>query len=147
MSTRTAKWRELSAMPTSSRGLLGIMKMCSLCRLCGVDRALCPAWPGQVRLTPSDPRNYRIAESPNRRGAHFDRIANREALPNDSARFDQPCSSQALFWGPRSMRARSRPCGHALRSRFRGRDAGPGPKQRAGSERRQRCGPCPCGAA
>ena len=44
-----------------------------------------------VRLIPSNPRNYRIAESPNRRGAHFDRIANREALLRDSARFGQPC--------------------------------------------------------
>ena len=61
--TQTAKWRQLSAMPTSSRCLLGIMKMCSLCRLCGVAPALCPAWPGQVRLTTCDPRNYRIAES------------------------------------------------------------------------------------
>ena len=46
--------------------------------------------PGLVRLTPFNSRNYRIAESPNRRGAHFDRIANREALPRDSARFGQP---------------------------------------------------------
>ena len=74
-------------MLTSSRGLLEIMKMC---RLCGVAPALCPAWPGPVRLTPSNPMNYRIAESPNRRGAHFDRIANGEALPRDSARFGQP---------------------------------------------------------
>ena len=80
-------------MPTSSRCLLGIMKMCSLCRLCCIviAPALCPAWPGPVRLTPSDPRNYLIAESPNRQGAHFDEIANREALPRDSAQFDQPC--------------------------------------------------------
>ena len=63
---------------------------CSLCCLCGVAPALCPAWPGPVRSTPSNPRNRRIAESPNRRGAHFDRIANREALPRDSARFGQP---------------------------------------------------------
>ena len=34
--------------------------------------------------------NYQIAESPNRRGANFDRIANCEALPRDSARFRQP---------------------------------------------------------
>ena len=66
-------------------------EMCSLCRLCGIAPALSPAWPGQadVRLTPSSPRNYRIAKSPNRRGANiesiFDRIANREALPRDSA--------------------------------------------------------------
>ena len=84
-------WSNYS-MPTSSRCLLGIMKMCSLCRLCGVAPALCPAWPGPVRLTPSNPRNHRIAESPNRRGAHFDRITNREALPRDSARFGQPWS-------------------------------------------------------
>ena len=79
MSTRTAKWRQLSATPTSSRCLLGIMKMCSLCRLCGVAPALRPARPGPVRLTPADPRNYRIAESPNRRGAHLteSRIARR----------------------------------------------------------------------
>ena len=77
-------------MPTSSRCLLAIMKMCSLCLLCGVALALCPAWPGPVRLTTADPRNYGIAESPNRRVAHFDRIANRQALPRDSARFDQP---------------------------------------------------------
>ena len=50
-------------MPTSSRCLFGIMKMCSLCRLCGIALALCPAWAGQVRLTPFDPRNYRIAEA------------------------------------------------------------------------------------
>ena len=42
MFTRTAKWRQLSATPTSSRCLLGIMKMCSLYRLCGVARALYP---------------------------------------------------------------------------------------------------------
>ena len=84
-------------MPTSSRCLLGIMKMCSLCRLCCVAPALCPA---------SDPRNYRIAESPNRRGAHFDRIANREALPRDSARFDQPCQIQpALLKARQAARA------------------------------------------
>ena len=66
MFTRTAKWRQLSAMLTSSRCFLGIMKMCSLpvCRLCGVAPALCLAWPGPVRLTPSDPRHYQIAESP-----------------------------------------------------------------------------------
>ena len=50
---------------------------------------------GPVRLTLSDPRNHRIAESPNRRIAHCDRIPNREALPRDSARFDQPCESRA----------------------------------------------------
>ena len=82
-------------MPMSSRCLLEIMKMCSLCRLCCVAQALCPAWPGQVRLTPADPRNYQIAESPNSRGAHFDRIANREALPRDSAQFRQPWSRWA----------------------------------------------------
>ena len=60
-------------------------------RLCGVAPALCPAWPGPVRLTPSDPRNYRITKLPNRRGSHFDGIPNSEALPRDSAQFDQPC--------------------------------------------------------
>ena len=76
-------------MSTSSRCLPwpGIMKMCSLCHLCCVALELCPAWPGQVRLTPAGPRNNRITESPNRRGGHFDRIANREALPRDSAGF------------------------------------------------------------
>ena len=102
MSTPTAKWRQLSAMPTSSRGLLGIMKMCSLCRLCGVARALCPARPGPARLTPSDPRNHRIAESPNRQGAHSDRIANREALQRDSARFNQPQDWQGRGGSPTS---------------------------------------------
>ena len=43
-------------------------EMCGLCRLCCVAPALCPAWPGPVRLTPSNPRNRRIAELPNRRG-------------------------------------------------------------------------------
>ena len=89
-------------MPTSSRGLLGIMKMCSLCRLCGVARALCPARPGPARLTPSDPRNHRIAESPNRQGAHSDRIANREALQRDSARFNQPQDWQGRGGSPTS---------------------------------------------
>ena len=80
-------------MPTSSKCLLGTMKTCSLCLLFGVAPALCPAWPGPVRLglTPSVPRNYQTAELPNRRGARFDRIANREALPRDLARFGQPC--------------------------------------------------------
>ena len=81
------------------------MKMCSLCRLCGVAPALCPAWPGPVRLTPSNPRNYRIAESPNRRGARFDRIANREALPRDSARFDQTWTRHATPWSRRASTA------------------------------------------
>ena len=48
--------------------------------VCSVAPALCPAWPCPRRLTPTDPRNYSIAESLNRQGAHFDRIANREAL-------------------------------------------------------------------
>ena len=89
-------------MPTSSRCLFGIMKMCSLCRLCGIALALCLAWAGPVRLTPSDPRNYRIAESPNRRGANFDRIANREALLRDSARFGQPCTRRRRRWPARA---------------------------------------------
>ena len=66
------------------------LKMCSLCSLCCVVLALCLAWPCQVRLTPSDPMNYLIAKSPNRRGAHFDQIANREALPRYSAQLRQP---------------------------------------------------------
>ena len=40
--------------------------------------------------------HYRIAESPNRRGAHFAESSNREARPHDSARFDQPCLSISL---------------------------------------------------
>ena len=84
-------------------------EMCSLCRLCGVAPALCPAWPGPVRLTPSNPRNYRIAESPNRRGAHFDRIANREALPRDSARFGQPWSKPVALLVRERERRSSRP--------------------------------------
>ena len=89
-------------MPTSSRCLLGIMKMCSLCRLCGVALALCQS---------SDPRNNRIAQSPNRLGAHFDRIANREALPRDWARFRQPwragqspAAGPALAAGPERLK-------------------------------------------
>ena len=61
MFTQTAKWQQQSATPTSSRCLLGIMKMCS--------PHLCPARPGPVSLTPYPmivPRNYRIDESPNR---------------------------------------------------------------------------------
>ena len=69
-------------------------KMCSLCRLCCVAHALCPAWPDQVRLALSNPRNFWITESPNRPGAHFDRIImNCEALPRNSARFGQTCWS------------------------------------------------------
>ena len=66
MFTWTAKWRQLSAMQTSSRCLFGIVK----CRLCWVAPALCPA---------SDPRNYPIAISPTCRGAHLteSRIARR----------------------------------------------------------------------
>jgi hypothetical protein len=41
---------QLSVMPTSSRCLLGMMKMCS-----SITPALCAAWPGQVRSNPSDP--------------------------------------------------------------------------------------------
>jgi hypothetical protein len=85
MFTRAAKWRQLSVMPTSSRCLLGIMKMCSR-----ITPALCAAWPGPVRSKPLILRNYRIAESPNRRGAHFAESSSREARPRDSARFDQP---------------------------------------------------------
>ena len=39
-------------------------EMCSLCLLCCVAPALCPAQPGPVRLTPSNPRNYQIAKMP-----------------------------------------------------------------------------------
>ncbi len=35
--------------------------------------------------------DYSIAESTNRRGAHFGRIAYREAMLSDAARFGQPC--------------------------------------------------------
>ena len=62
MFTQTANRRQLSAMLTSSRCLLGIMKMCSSATL-----ALCAAWPGPVRLKPSDPEeilNRGITESP-----------------------------------------------------------------------------------
>ena len=62
------------------------------CSLCSTAPALRLAWPSQVRLTPSDPRNdYRIATSQNHRGAHFNWKENREALPSDSAWFRQPC--------------------------------------------------------
>ena len=96
MFTRTAKWRELSAMLMSSRCLLGIMKMCSLCRFRSVALALCPAWPGPVRLTPSDPRNYWIAKSLNSRGAHF--WPNHESLGSAARfrRFDQPWAQPPL---------------------------------------------------
>ena len=62
------------ALIACSRCLLGIMKMCSLCWLCCVALALCPAWPSPVRLTPADPRNYHS------QGAHFDWTENYEAL-------------------------------------------------------------------
>ena len=92
-------------------------EMCSLCRLCCVPPALCPAWPGPVRLTPSNPRNYRIAESPNRRGAHFDRITNREALARDSARFGQPCILQigAFIYRDRLVASRTTRADECLR--------------------------------
>ena len=69
--------------------------------------------PGPVRLTAAaaNARNYRIAESPNRRDAHFDRIANREALPRDWARFRQPwragqspAAGPALAAGPERLK-------------------------------------------
>ena len=69
--------------------------MCSLCCLCSVGPVLCPAWPYPVRLTPSDPKNYQIAELQNCQGAHFDGIANSKALQRDSALFNQPCLLEA----------------------------------------------------
>ena len=71
-------------MPTSSRYLLGIMKMCSLC---GVAPALCPAWPTR---SGSQPLILGITESPNRRIAEAlilteSRIARRcRAIRRDS---------------------------------------------------------------
>ena len=79
--TRTAKWLQLSAMPTSSRCLLGMMKMCRR-----VTPALCAAWPDPVKLKSPDPGLL------NSRGAHLAESSSREACPRDLARFDQPCS-------------------------------------------------------
>ena len=53
-----SKMAALSLMPTSSRCLLGIKKMCSCAAqaLCSsVTLAVCAAWPGPVRFKPSDP--------------------------------------------------------------------------------------------
>ena len=107
-------------MPTSSRCLLGIMKMCSFvqCISTGPGPALSPSpwllasgWPGQVRLTPADTRNYWIAQSQNRLGAHFDQITTCQALPRDlalsrhpwprntSATSVLPCSSELAAEG------------------------------------------------
>ena len=106
-----------------------------------------PAWPGPVRLTPSNPRNYRIAESPNRRGAHFDRIANREALPRDSARFGQPWVRLAGRGGDKLIRPKSfRPealCNTASPGarRTRGRGQAPASGDRPTEPRRKVFGP------
>jgi hypothetical protein len=73
---------------TSSRCLLGIVKMCSR-----ITPALCAAWTDR---NPLILRNYRIAKSPNRRGAHFAESSSRQARPRDSARFDQPWVANAI---------------------------------------------------
>ena len=67
--------------PEQLRNLFMFTRIAKWLQLTGLGQP-CP-----VRLTPSDPRNYRIL--PNRQEAHFDRIANREELPRDSTWFDQ----------------------------------------------------------
>ena len=87
MFTQTAKWRQLSAMPTSSRCLLVIMKMCSLCRLCCVAQA--PAFrPGPI-MTRTESRIARRCRAirhdstnPERRRGELTPAAGRTSLPS-----------------------------------------------------------------
>ena len=83
MFTQTANWWHQLAMLTSSRCLLGTMKMLRLC----TAGLLCQGGPGQARG----------AEAPRRRGAHFGarreaRGARRASRLRASARLGQPWS-------------------------------------------------------